>query len=60
MEIQELKQIAAQRRADAVTMITRAKTGHTGGAMSCLDVLTCLFYDTLRPVPVLSFTVRHL
>ena len=49
MEIQELKRIAAQRRADAVTMITRAKTGHTGGAMSCLDVLTCLFYDTLRP-----------
>ena len=29
-KIDELKKIAAQRRADAVTMITRAKTGHTG------------------------------
>jgi len=47
-KIDELKKIAAQRRADAVTMITRAKTGHTGGAMSCLDVLTCLFYDTMK------------
>ena len=47
-KIDELKKIAAQRRADAVTMITRAKTGHTGGAMSCLDVLTCLFYDTMN------------
>ena len=47
MNVQELKNIAALRRADAVTMITRAKTGHTGGAMSCLDVLTCLFYEVM-------------
>lgn len=46
--IDELKALAACRRADAVTMITRAKTGHTGGAMSCLDILVCLFYDTLK------------
>ena len=45
----ELQRIANERRADAVTMITRARTGHTGGAMSCLDVLTCLFYDVKRP-----------
>ena len=43
-----LKKIANARRADAVTMITRAKTGHTGGAMSCLDILTCLFYHTMK------------
>ena len=27
----ELQRIANERRADAVTMITRARTGHTGG-----------------------------
>ena len=48
MEANELVRIANLRRADAVTMITRAKTGHTGGAMSCLDALTCLFYRVMR------------
>lgn len=47
MNATELRKIAALRRADAVTMIARAKTGHTGGAMSCLDVLTCLFYEVM-------------
>jgi transketolase len=49
MNLSDLKKTAALRRADAVTMIARAKTGHTGGAMSSLDVLTCLFYEVKRP-----------
>ncbi len=49
MNASVLQRIANERRADAVTMITRARTGHTGGAMSCLDVLTCLFYEVKRP-----------
>ena len=48
MDVQTLQQIANQRRADAVTMIARAGTGHTGGAMSCLDALTCLFYRVMN------------
>jgi len=48
MDANKLQQIANERRADAVTMITRAKAGHTGGAMSCLDVLTCLFYHVMN------------
>lgn len=48
MDIHELKRIANLRRADAITMIAHAKTGHTGGAMSCLDMLTCLFYRILK------------
>ncbi len=42
---------ANARRADAVTMIHRAGTGHTGGAMSALDVLSVLYYDVLRVRP---------
>ena len=49
MDASELQRKANERRADAATMITRAKTGHTGGAMSCLDVLTCLLYEVKRP-----------
>ena len=49
MEERELTRIAALRRADAITMIFRANTGHTGGAMSCMDALTCLFYHVMRP-----------
>ena len=48
MNLQELQHTANLRRADAVTMITRAGAGHTGGAMSCLDALTCLFYYAMN------------
>lgn len=47
----ELKRVADARRADATAMITHAGTGHTGGAMSCLDVLTCLYYGVMKIDP---------
>lgn len=51
MNTAELVRLANCRRADAVTMIHDARTGHTGGAMSCLDILTCLYYDVMRIDP---------
>lgn len=51
MDANTLQTIANQRRADAVTMIHRANTGHTGGAMSSLDILTTLYYDVLSVRP---------
>ena len=51
MEPKTLQRIADLRRADAVTMIHTAKTGHTGGSMSCLDVLTVLYYDVMNVDP---------
>jgi len=51
MNISELQHIANERRADAVTMIARAEAGHTGGAMSCLDILCCLYYVVMRVKP---------
>ena len=47
----DIQRIANERRADAVTMITRARTGHTGGAMSCLDILSTLFYGVMNINP---------
>ncbi len=51
MNVTELQTLANQRRADAITMIHRANTGHTGGALSALDILTVLYYDVLRVRP---------
>jgi len=51
MDATTLQTIANQRRADAVTMIHRANTGHTGGSMSSLDILTTLYYAVLSVRP---------
>ena len=51
MDATRLAMMANQRRADAATMICRAGTGHTGGAMSVLDILSVLFYDVMRYRP---------
>jgi transketolase len=51
MEPKALQKIANLRRADAVTMIHDAKTGHTGGSMSSLDILTVLYYDVMNVDP---------
>jgi len=39
-----LKQIAAERRLDVLEMVYRAKAGHIGGSMSCMDILVSLYY----------------
>jgi transketolase len=49
--IEELKLKTAQRRADVITMIHRANSGHTGGALSCLDILVCLYYGVMDVRP---------
>lgn len=51
MTAQEIARLAQLRRADAITMIHRAGGGHTGGALSCLDILSVLYYDVLRVRP---------
>lgn len=51
MNATELQQTANRRRADAVTMIQRAGAGHTGGALSAMDILTVLYYRVLRVDP---------
>ncbi|MBU1018564.1 MAG: transketolase [Patescibacteria group bacterium] len=55
MDISELKKKAAQLRIDALTAIHKANSGHTGGSMSCMDLLVALYYggfmkiDSKRP-----------
>lgn len=51
MNIQELKIKAAQIRMDLLTIIHRAKTGHTGGSLSNTDILTALYYEIMNIDP---------
>jgi transketolase len=51
MEVHELRKKAACIRRDLLTMIYRAKAGHTGGALSSTDILTALYYGAMRVDP---------
>ena len=46
-QYQNLEQIATRRRIDVLNMIYTAKTGHIGGSMSSLDMLTALYYEVM-------------
>ena len=51
MEAEKLILTANQMRADALTMIHDAGTGHTGGTMSAADIMTALYCDVMRIDP---------
>ncbi len=51
MNARQIQRLANERRADALTMIFRANTGHTGGAMSVLDIISALYYGVLNIRP---------
>ncbi len=47
MDSTQLKQLANGRRLDVLEMVKAAQTGHIGGSMSCMDILTCLYYQVM-------------
>ena len=49
--IEALQVKAAQIRVDLLNMIYEAKTGHTGGSLSCTDILVALYYGVMRVDP---------
>lgn len=51
MTANDIRKLANQRRADTLTMIYQANTGHTGGSLSVLDILSVLYYDVLQIRP---------
>lgn len=51
MDVQQIAALANQRRADAITMIHRCNTGHTGGTLSSLDIISTLYYGVLGVTP---------
>lgn len=49
--IPELQNIAHQMRINVVKMVHKANSGHMGGAMSCMDMLTALYFYKMRYDP---------
>ncbi|MEA4965894.1 MAG: transketolase [Oscillospiraceae bacterium] len=48
---QQLALRAANARLLGVTMVYDAASGHPGGSLSCLDILTALYFDEMRVDP---------
>lgn len=47
----ELEIIAEQCRYSALTMVQAAQSGHLGGSLSVMDILTVLYFDEMRVDP---------
>ena len=48
MTTKELTLLAEQNRKRLVEVVYRAKAGHIGGDLSCLNVMTALYFDVMR------------
>lgn len=48
---EKLKEIARQVRVSIVKMIHRSSSGHTGGSLSCTDILVCLYFADMQHYP---------
>ncbi len=49
--VQELEDNARRLRVDILKMLNQARSGHTGGSLSAIDVLSVLFFHQLRHDP---------
>jgi transketolase len=50
MKLSELELLAEQRRKRLVEVVYRAKAGHIGGDLSCLNVLTALYFHVMQGI----------
>jgi transketolase subunit A (EC 2.2.1.1) len=50
-KIKELKIIATKLRMDIIEMLAEAGSGHSGGSLSCADILACLYFSIMRHNP---------
>ena len=47
----DLQSIASQVRRDIVRMVHGCASGHPGGSLGCADLLTLLYFDTMKVNP---------
>ena len=50
-EIARLQEIAARLRIDIIEMLAKAGSGHPGGSLSAIDIITCLYFSRMRYDP---------
>ena len=51
MDTAKLKEKSIFYREDTLRIITEAKAGHTGGDLSCIDILNVLYNEILNITP---------
>ena len=49
--VQKLEAIAKESRRNILKMIFAAKSGHPGGSLSEIDILTALYFDVMKVDP---------
>ncbi len=47
-KIEELKEKAREIRRDILIMLNKARSGHTGGSLSCVEILVTLYYRVMK------------
>src|SRR5512133_754868 len=50
-EVARLQEIAGRLRLDIIEMLHLAGSGHPGGSLSAIDIVTCLFFSRMRHDP---------
>ena len=50
-DIKSLEQKATLIRRHIITSITKAKSGHPGGSLSCADLIAALYFDIMNIRP---------
>src|SRR5689334_19610833 len=50
-EVQRLQQISHKLRIDIIETIAKAGSGHPGGSLSAIDVITCLYFSRMKLDP---------
>ena len=50
-DIKSLRHLANEMRKDIIRMLTEAGSGHPGGSLSCIDILTALYFKIMRHDP---------
>lgn len=50
-DVSALQKVAREVRKDIMYMANRAKSAHVGGALSCVEILTALYFDIMRVDP---------
>jgi len=53
--IKDLQKKATQLRIDVLRMIHKAKSGHTGGSLSVMDILVALYYGEINGEPIMRY-----
>ena len=46
-EIRALEKIAVQNRKNVLRLMRAGRMGHIGGALSCVDILTALYFNVV-------------